>query len=78
VRRKFCSYFQQVTLHNEHCPQFRDSINLAPRDWYKKHREWFATGKVKAIERTVLNACKPFVLDALQLSFGDGVLERVF
>jgi hypothetical protein len=65
-------------MHDDHFPKLHDSIKYALRDCYAKHPEWFATGNVQAIERSVLKACKPFLLDALQLSFGDGVLHAVY
>jgi len=65
-------------MHEERYPKLRDSIKQALRDCANTHPEWFATGNVHAIERSVLKACKPFLLDALQLSFGDGVLECMY
>ena len=62
-------------MHEERYPKLRDAIKQAIRDCAKKHPEWFTTGNVPAIERSVLKACKPFFIDALQLSFSDGVLH---
>jgi hypothetical protein len=65
-------------MHEERYPKLRDTIKQALRDCYAKHPEWFATGNVRAIERSVLKTSKPFLIDTLQLSFGDGVLQGVY
>jgi hypothetical protein len=63
---------------DERYSKLRDTIKQALRDCAEKHPEWFATGDVRAIERSVLEACKPFLIDTLQLSFSAGVLHAVY
>jgi hypothetical protein len=65
-------------MQDERYPKLRNTIKQAPRDCYEKHPEWFATGNVRAIERFVLTTSKLFLIDTLQLSFGEGVLQGVY
>jgi hypothetical protein len=74
----FVTNFRQAHMPDEQYRKICETIKQALQDCYAKHPEWFATGNMRAIEKSVLKASKPFLIDALQLSFGDGVLQGVY
>ena len=65
-------------MHEDRCAKLNMTFKHALRDCFAKHREWFASNNVRAIERYMLKAMKPILVNVLELSYGDGVLACIY
>ena len=65
-------------MHERRFAKLNTTFKHALRDCFAQHREWFASGDVQSIERSIIRTLKLHLLEVLLLSYSYGVLSCVY